>query len=247
MRVRWVPIGGALLLAAAVETRSISLTQDRAATAIAARDKAYARIAVLRPHDGDTVDFEAGYIRHLAWHQQAQDTWVWYGWNITFGERQRWFVYASFGHSADSLDRPVAPADDERDNVLNVVPHAEFVGNGLYEYLPRLSRGTGVPHPTARVELTTVDVRTGAEKDFEDGVAAVQSTLQQDTLWYRMIAGGTAPRYVRLRPRSSLSAILSDGSEPSRPENVHASISKMTIEILTLRPTMSLGLSPARE
>jgi hypothetical protein len=34
----------------------------------------YARIAVLRPHDGDTVDFEAGYIRHLAWHQNAGET-----------------------------------------------------------------------------------------------------------------------------------------------------------------------------
>ena len=247
MRFRRVRIGGALLLAVTVETRSISLTQDRAAPAIAAADKPYARIAVLRPHDGDTVDFEAGYIRHLAWHQQAKDTWAWYGWNITFGERQRWFVYASFGHSADSLDSPVAPADDERDNVLNVVPHAEFVGNALYEYLPRLSRGTGVPQPAARVELTTVDVRTGAEKDFEDGVAAVQSVLQQDTLWYRMIAGGTAPRYVRLRPRPSLSAIVSGRSEPSLPDNVHGSISKMTIEILTLRPTMSLGLFPTRE
>src|ERR1044072_3583084 len=35
----------------------------------------YARIAVLRPHDGDTVDFEAGYIRHLDWHRQAGDKW----------------------------------------------------------------------------------------------------------------------------------------------------------------------------
>jgi hypothetical protein len=39
----------------------------------------YARIAILRPHDGHTVDFEAGYIRHLEWHRQARDTWVWYG------------------------------------------------------------------------------------------------------------------------------------------------------------------------
>src|SRR5688500_13267862 len=94
----------------------------------------YARIAVLRPHDGHTVDFEAGYVRHLAWHQQARDPWVWYGWSVWAGERQRWFVYASFGHSAASLDSPVAPAEDERDNVLNVAPHAEFVGNALYEY-----------------------------------------------------------------------------------------------------------------
>ena len=77
-------------------------------------DKPYARIAVLRPHDGHTVDFEAGYMRHLEFHREARDPWVWYGWTVWAGERQRWFVYASFGHSAKSLDNPVPPAEDER-------------------------------------------------------------------------------------------------------------------------------------
>jgi len=55
-------------------------------------DGPYARIAVLRPHDGDTIDFEAGYIRHLEFHRQAKDAWTWYGWTVWAGERQRWFV-----------------------------------------------------------------------------------------------------------------------------------------------------------
>jgi len=208
----------------------------------------YARIAILRPHDGQTVDFEAGYIRHLEWHRQAKDTWVWYGWSVTFAERQRWFVYASFGHSAASLDSPVSPADDERDNVLNVVPHAQFLGNALYEYLPGLSRGTGEPQPTARLEFTTVNLVPGAAKAFEAAISAGQSALQGETLWYRMVAGGTAPCYVRLRPRPSISAILDGGSEQALPDGVNHLIAKMTIEILTLRPTMSLGLgSPARQ
>src|SRR5690242_2451109 len=67
----------------------------------------YARISLLRPHDGDTVDFEAGYVRHLDWHRRAGDQWIWYGWNIWAGERQRWFVYATFGHTAAELDNPV--------------------------------------------------------------------------------------------------------------------------------------------
>ena len=37
----------------------------------------YARIAVLRPLEGHTVEFEAGYIRHLGCHRQAGDPWVW--------------------------------------------------------------------------------------------------------------------------------------------------------------------------
>jgi hypothetical protein len=208
----------------------------------------FARIAILRPHDGDTVDFEAGYIRHLEWHRQAGDTWVWYGWNVTFGERQRWFVYASFAHSAASLDSPVAPAEDERDNILNVTPHAQFVGNGLYEYLPALSRGTGEPQPTARLELTTVDLVPGAAKSFEAALGAGQSTLQGETLWYRMVAGGGAPRYVRLRPRPSLSVLLEGVGEQALPDAANARVARTTVEVLTLRPTMSLGLgSKARE
>jgi hypothetical protein len=202
----------------------------------------YARIAILRPIDGQTVDFEAGYIRHLEWHRQAKDPWTWYGWTIWAGERQRWFVYATFGHSAAALDNPVAPAEDERDNISNVTPHAQFMGNGLYEYLPALSRGTGEPQPTARLEFTTVDLVPEAAKAFEAALSADQSTLQGETLWYRMIAGGTAPRYVRLRPRSSLSAILDGRSEQALPDQTHHLIAKITIEILTLRPSMSYGL-----
>jgi hypothetical protein len=208
----------------------------------------YARIAVLRPHDGDTVDFEAGYIRHLKWHEQAKDTWTWFGWTVWAGERQRWFVYATFGHSAASLDNPVLPAEDERDNISNVTPHAQFVGNALYEYLPGLSRGasdTGEPQPTARLEFTTVDLAPGGAKAFEAALGTGQSTLQGETLWYRMVAGGAIPRYVRLRPRPSLSAILDGKGEQALPNTVHPLIAKMTVEILTLRPTMCYGVTPA--
>jgi hypothetical protein len=247
MKHRWFRIAG-LLAVALLSAKPFVQSQSSSALAHATEDTSYARIAILRPHDGDTVDFEAGYIRHLEWHRQARDTWVWYGWTITFGERQRWFVYGSFGHSASNFDNPVTPAEDERDNVLNVLPHAQFLGNAIYEYRPTLSRGTGVPQPTARLELTTVDLNPGAERAFEAALSAHQSTLQHETLWFRMVAGGTAPRYVRLRPRPSLSAILDEGNERVAPDDVEVSGStaKTTIEILTLRPTMSYGLAPAR-
>ena len=206
----------------------------------------YARIAVLRPHDGDTVDFEAGYIRHLEWHRQAGDKWTWYGWNITYGDRQRWFVYATFGHAAADFDNPVSPADDERDNILNVTPHAQFVGNALYEFLPDLSRGTGEPQPTARLELTTVELAPGAATAFEKALRAEQSTLQRETLWYRMVAGGETPRYVRLRPHASYATTIAAANEQALPEKTSGLVTKTTVEILTLRPTLSYGLTPTR-
>ena len=235
-------LGTAALVGTALSAQNVA----RAAGQNDRADRPFARIAILRPHDGATVEFEAGYIRHLEFHRQAKDTWTWYGWTIWAGERQRWFVYATFGHSAASLDTPVPAAEDERDNVANVTPHAEFAGNALYEFLPALSRGTGVPTPTARLELTTVDLHSGSGTDFERALGAVQSTLQGETLWYRMVAGGTAPRYVRLRPRPKLSTILDDMREQRLPDTASSLIAKTTIEILNLRPTMSYGLSPAQ-
>lgn len=244
---RFAVVGAALVTAAAlpmiVTARSRGQT-DRGSAARAMADGPFARIAVLRPHDGDTVDFEAGYIRHLEFHRQAKDSWAWYGWTVWAGERQRWFVYATFGHSAASLDNPVPPAEDERDNVANVTPHAQFVSNALYEYLPALSRGTAVPTPTSRVELTTVDLTPASGKAFEAALVATASGLQTETLWYRMVAGGPVPRYVRLRPQPSLSAILGAEREQVLADDLGSMIAKATIEILNLRPTMSYGLPP---
>jgi hypothetical protein len=241
MKHRWLGIVGTVL--------SVLLVAQTGPAADAQSERGpYARIAILRPLDGHTVDFEAGYIRHLEWHRQARDTWAWYGWSVTFSERQRWFVYATFGHSASSLDNAVAPAEDERDNILNVAPHVEWKGNAIFEYLPGLSRGTGEPTPTAGTELTTVELQPGAAKAFESALSAGQSKLQGETLWYRMVAGGVAPRYVRLRPRPNLSAVLDGRSEQALSDGISHLIARTTIEILTLRPTMSLGVgSPGRQ
>jgi hypothetical protein len=218
-------------------------------TLLAAQNGAgpYARIAVLRPLDGQTIEFEAGYLRHLEWHRQAHDPWAWYGWTIWGGDRYRWFVYATFNHSAASLDSAVAPADDERDNVLNVAPHVEWVTNGLYEFLPELSRGDGEPGPAPRAEFTVVALVPGAAPAFEAALASARAGLQDEALWYRMVAGGDAPRYVRLRPKPRIAAVLDERGGQVLPARVAPLVRKITIEIWTLRPAMSLGLpSPPR-
>jgi hypothetical protein len=122
------------------------------------------------------------------------------------------------------------------------------MGNALYEYLPGLSRGTGEPQPTARLEFTTLDLVPGSAQAFEAALSASQPALLGETLWYRMVAGGAVPRYVRLRPRPSLSAVLDGRSDQALPDSANRLIARTTVEILTLRPTMSFGLgSPARE
>ena len=126
----------------------------------------YARIAIMRALDeGHSVDLEAGYIRHLEWHRQAKDTFNWYSYSVWAStERQRWIIYATFGHTAAELSNPVSPGEDERDTIINILPHVQFMGNGVYEFLPALSRGNGVPTPTPRTEYTTVELNYGAAR-----------------------------------------------------------------------------------
>ena len=207
----------------------------------------YARIAIMHAIDGHSAEWEAGYIRHLEWHRQANDTFNWYSYSVwASSERQRWIIYATFGHSAAGLSNPVSPADDERDNLVNVLPHARFVGNWIYEFLPALSRGNadGVPTPFLRAEYTTIELKQGTEKAFEAALMSEQSGLRGETLWYRRILGGVTPCYVRLRPRASMTAILDERAAQRLPEKANGMISSMTVETLNLRPDMLVNVTP---
>jgi len=206
----------------------------------------FARIAIMRALDGHAVDWEAGYVRHLEWHRQAQDAFSWYSYSVWAStERQRWIIYATFGHTAEELSNPVSPAEDERDNLLNVLPHAQFLGNGIYEFLPAASRGSGIPTPTLRAEYTTVELTQGSGKAFEAALVAEQSKLEGETLWFRLVLGGKTPRYVRLRPREDLAAILNERGLQSLPERVNGLIASVTVESLNLRPNMLVNVTPA--
>ena len=105
-----------------------------------------------------------------------------------------------------------------------------------------LSRGASAPTPTPRLELTTVDLRPGTAAAFERTIAASQSMLSRETLWYRLVAGGTSPRFLRLRPFSSLAALIESQAQQAFPAAAHEFIARSTVEILNLRPTMSYGL-----
>lgn len=240
MKRRWAWIAGSVLLVGLFPPVVISQTTPNSQPA-----GPYARIAIMRALDGHSVDWEAGYVRHLEWHRQAKDPFNWYSYSVwASAERQRWIIYATFGHTASELSNPVSPAEDERDNNINVMPHAQFLENGVYEFLSALSRGNGVPTPTPRAEYTTVELNYGAGKAFEAALAADQSKLQEETLWYRLVVGGNAPRYVRLRPRASLADILDERADQSLPDKVNGMILRMTVETLNLRPNMLVNVTP---
>lgn len=242
LRARIVGVG--ILVGTLLSTLLVS--QTRQSTQIAGP---FAHIGIMRALDeSHSVDLEAGYIRHLEWHRQVRDPFNWYSYSIVAStERQRWIIYATFGHTAAELSNPVSPVEDWRDATINILPHLQFVGSTVYEFLPGISLGNGVPTPTPQAEYTTVELNYGTGKAFEAALAGEQSKLQGETLWYRLIEGGNAPRYVRLRPRASLASILDEHADQALPDKVNSLISKVTIETLNLRPNVLVNVTPVKE
>ena len=79
---------------------------------------------------------------------------------------------------------------------------------------------------------------------FETALAGEKSKLQDETLWYRLVVGGNTPRYVRLRPRSSLVRILDERANQALPDKVIGLISTIKTEALYLRPDFLVNVTP---
>jgi hypothetical protein len=84
----------------------------------------------------------------------------------------------------------------------------------------------------------------GNQQVFEAALAGEKSKLQGETLWYRLVVGGNTPRYVRLRPRSSLALILDERADQALPDKVIGLISTIKTEALNLRSDFLVNVTP---
>ena len=61
-----------------------------------------------------------------------------------------------------------------------------------------------------------------------------------------LLVGDKPSRYLRLRPRASLAAILDDRADQPLPEKVNSLVVRLTVETLNLRSTMLVNVTPER-
>lgn len=204
----------------------------------------YMVLGELRRLEGHDFAFDAGVARHWQWHREHRDPYVWYAWNLRFGDRVGGLVFASFNHSAGSLDSTVSPAEDWADWRSTGAPHSEFTNLEMYHYLPELSRGTGDPGPATLLEFTTVEVQSAAAGAFEAKLKAGQQSLKEETLWYRLVTGGHVPTYLRLRPRSRLSAAAESADDPVLAQTT-SMITLVRVELLVSVPSLTIDVAGA--
>jgi hypothetical protein len=204
----------------------------------------YVVLGVLRRLEGHDFAFDTGVALHWQWHRDHHDPYVWYAWNIRFGERVGGLMFASFNHSAGSLDSAVSPGEDWANWRITGAPHSEFTNLESYRFLPELSRGTGNPGPAILLEFTTVDVEPLQASAFEAKLKAGQSSLKEETLWYRLVTGGQVPRYLRLRPRPRLSAVV-EGADNQLLAQASSMITRVRVELLVSDPSLTIDVAGA--
>ena len=202
----------------------------------------YVVLGVLRRLEGHDFAFDTGVARHWQWHRDHRDPYVWHAWNIRFSARVGGLVFASFNHSAASLDHPVSPAEDGANWRITGAPHSEFTNLETYRYLPELSRGTGDPGPAILLEFTAVEIQPNTASAFEAQLKAEQPSLKEETLWYRLVTGGQVPKYLRLRPRPRFSSVL-EGAETEDLAQTGSIVTRVRAELLVLDPSLTIDVA----
>ncbi|HWR14463.1 MAG TPA: hypothetical protein VN577_06525 [Terriglobales bacterium] len=165
----------------------LSLVLLVATVVLSQENRNVVRMVTWQPKPGMERQFEEGYKRHLVWHTNAKDPWIWHGWNINSGDRSGWFVDASFGHAWTDFDSPVNPSGDRGDNEKNVVPYADVRQVSTFEVVPAASNLDEQRLSSRLLTFVYLDIRPGFGGQFE---ASIASALQ----------GTAAPPHALLRP-----------------------------------------------
>ena len=106
---------------------------------ISAQTNSVAQFAIWKPKEGHLQNFENGYKQHLNWHKINGDKWSWYGWYVVSGTRYGQFIDATFDHTWADFDKAIKPAEDFADNMLHVLPFADFQTAFKVSFYPKLS------------------------------------------------------------------------------------------------------------
>lgn len=169
-----------------------------------------AHFFVYQVNPGAQAKFEEGYRHHLGWHRSHHDPLVWYGWMVSDGRRDGYFIDASVGQPFAAFDHRVDVEQDGADFRSSVTPYVTPQAQLTYALLPELSNGTPLESrkPSDTVQVTYFDVHPGMQLRFEHALRAARRVLASTSgapshTWYRLVTGGDTPQYMLMVARAN--------------------------------------------
>lgn len=169
-----------------------------------------AHFFVYQINPGAQARFEEGYRHHLGWHRSHHDPLAWYGWMVSDGKRDGYFIDASVGEPFAAFDHRVDVEQDGADFKSSVTPYVTPQAQLTYELLPELSYGTPLESrkPSDTVQVTYFDIHPGMELRFEHALRTAKRMLTSTSgapphTWYRLVTGDDKPQYMLMVARAN--------------------------------------------
>jgi hypothetical protein len=159
------------------------------------------RVFVTVPKAGMAAQYEAGRKKHMDWHRKQNDTWSWLTWQVETGPNAGSYVSGSFGHGWKDLDEweKKLGDGDTADGAINMAPFSGGGTNGIYSYLPDVSRASASVPPMS--QILHYQLNMGAEQEFRGAMKKVHEAIGKAGLdwhygWYELVDGGEHPSFV---------------------------------------------------
>ena len=192
----------------------------------------------------NVMQHEAAMKKHFEWHRANRDAFTWFVWMVTSGENLGDFVVGTFGHQWKEFDaRAKFDEADDADFIPNVLPTAEKVDLGYWEFLPAASHPSPSAQPAAMAQVTHYFVKPDGFVAFGDAIKALKTGLEKTNYpmyvyWYRLVSGGEGPQFVvavdrnswaeMTGPAKSLDDALAEGLGAQKAAEVLAAIRQTT-------------------
>jgi hypothetical protein len=218
--------------------RTLFLAALTAASLGAQQPGTGAILVLYQPKPGMNRDFELGDQRHLAWHHSVNDPDVWPGWTIMTGERQGFFMDATFFHAWTDFDHPLEPDEDEANWEINVQPYADVRNFMMYDALPALTTLTTGGLSAAYMTLCHVELHPGAGAKFEAALAVPLRSATMPHMVLRPVSG--VSDYLVMLSAAKQSDLPADAAAiATMLESTGALVDRVTTETLQYRPELS--------
>ena len=173
----------------------------------------------IKPKTGMEKQFEAAGKEHMAWHQQKQDDWSWFVWQVMSGPGTGKYVAGTFGHKWSDFDNPkVSREEDGADAGERIGPYTASIETQYVAFLPKHSRPTDTNTPSKMATVVTIRVKQGMEETYLNAVSKIPKAMEK-TNWpghygfYALANGGEHPTFFLVLPREK----WADFAPPDKP------------------------------
>ena len=164
------------------------------------------RIYFVKPKMGAVAQWEQARKHHVQFHQQHNDTWTWYTYQIVTGENTGNYVTSTCGHAWKDFDEweKKMGAADATDADASMGPFEVSNTNSFDVYRAEMSMAPGNRPPTPMAAVTVYVLHPLATDSFTAAITKIKAALEKQPNWpknggwLQLANGGEVPVFVLL-------------------------------------------------